>query len=105
METTGSYEHYRDDPCADPDISCTALTNDVEIMVIGGGEVYAEALAFADRLYITHVEASPPGDVVFPSIDSAVWRAVSADRLPAGPRDSAPTTFVIYERIAGAKDG
>jgi dihydrofolate reductase len=71
-----------------------------EIMVIGGGEVYRAAIDLADRLYITHVEAAPEGDTHFPRIDPATWRATSAEPAPEGPKDSAATTFVIYERIA-----
>jgi dihydrofolate reductase len=77
-------------------------TGDEEVMVIGGGEIYRAAIGLADRLYITHVEASPEGDTHFPPIDPAHWRAVSAERLPAGPKDSAATTFVVYERIGEA---
>jgi dihydrofolate reductase len=73
-----------------------------EVMVIGGGEIYAVAMPYADRLYITHVEARPEGDTHFPAIDPAVWKSVSAERLPAGEKDTAATTFVIYERIAAA---
>jgi dihydrofolate reductase len=72
---------------------------DDEIMVIGGGEVYRAAIDRADRLYITHVEAAPAGDTHFPAIDPAVWRATTAERLPSGPKDSAASTFVVYERI------
>ncbi len=70
-----------------------------EIAVIGGGEVYAAALPFADRLHITHVEASPEGDTRFPAIDPAVWRATRSEREPVGEKDSAATIFVTYERI------
>jgi dihydrofolate reductase len=70
-----------------------------EIMVVGGGQLYAGAIGLADRLYITHVEAAPDGDTRFPRIDPAVWRAVSREAVPAGERDSAATEFVVYERI------
>jgi dihydrofolate reductase len=80
-------------------------TGDEEIMVIGGGEIYAAALPLADRLYITHVEGRPEGDISFPAIDPGVWRAVSAERLPAGPRDTAATTFVVYERLGRTGSG
>ena len=77
-------------------------SGDEEIMVIGGGEIYAAALPMADRLYITHVEGRPEGDATFPAIDAALWRATSAVRTPAGPRDSEATIFVVYERIGPA---
>lgn len=75
-------------------------SRDEEIMVIGGGAIYAAAMPLADRLYITHVESAPEGDTRFPAIDPAVWRSTSAERVPAGERDSAATTFVVYERAA-----
>ena len=71
-----------------------------EIMVIGGGEIYAAAIGRADRLYITHVTASPPGAIRFPEIAADVWKAGFSERLPAGEKDDAATTFVIYDRIA-----
>jgi len=73
---------------------------DPEIMVIGGGEIYRAAIDLADRLYVTHVEAAPEGDTLFPPIDPAIWRAAVQDRKPIGPKDSAATTFVIYDRSA-----
>ena len=74
-------------------------TGDEEIMVIGGSQVYGAAIPLADRLYITHVAASPAGDARFPAIDPALWRSASAAQLPAGEKDSAATTFVVYERL------
>lgn len=72
---------------------------DKEIMVIGGGEIYREAIDLADRLYITHVDLAPEGDTHFPPIDPGLWRATVPEHTPAGPKDSTGTTFVIYERI------
>jgi dihydrofolate reductase len=69
-----------------------------EVMVIGGGTVYAAAMPFADRLYVTHVALSPDGDTSFPPIDPAVWREVSSETVPAGEKDSAASRFVVYER-------
>ena len=60
-----------------------------EIMVIGGSAVFAEAMAQADRLEITHVHASPEGDVYFPIIDAKVWREDKRELREAGPGDSA----------------
>jgi dihydrofolate reductase len=73
-----------------------------EAMVIGGGMVYAATIMMADRLYVTHVEAAPPGDTRFPAIDPAVWKSISSESVPASDKDSVATRFVIYERI-GAK--
>ncbi len=76
-----------------------------EAMVIGGGEIYAAAIDRADRLYITHVEATPEGDVRFPAIDPALWTPVATEPVPAGGKDAAATTFVVYERRRGQAAG
>ncbi len=76
-----------------------------EIMVLGGGEIYAAAIGRADRLYVTHVAAEPAGSTHFPPIDPGAWRVVSREAVPAGEKDSAATVFTVYERIAGAETG
>jgi len=76
-----------------------------EVMVAGGGEVYAGLMNRADRLYITHVDAEPAGDSRFPSIDPATWRIVEEMSVPAGPRDDHASRFAIYDRRHGAGDG
>lgn len=69
-----------------------------EICVIGGGEIYAQAMTRADHLHVTHVEADPDGDTLFPRIDSTVWECVHEERLPAGEKDSHPTRYAVYRR-------
>lgn len=69
-----------------------------EICVIGGGQLYSEALPRADRLYLTHVMAEPDGDTQFPAIVEADWLPVSAEDIVPGPDDSARMRFVIYDR-------
>jgi dihydrofolate reductase len=69
-----------------------------EIMVIGGSDVFAAAMANAERLEITHVHASPEGDSYFPPIDPALWREVSRAEYPAGPNDDASFAVASYLR-------
>ncbi|MBN9220503.1 MAG: dihydrofolate reductase [Mesorhizobium sp.] len=69
-----------------------------EVCVIGGGEIYAQALPLADRLHVTHVLAAVDGDAHFPPIDPKSWRVVSAQDVPAGEKDSHATRYTIYER-------
>ncbi|MGE0502957.1 MAG: dihydrofolate reductase [Rhizobiaceae bacterium] len=69
-----------------------------EVCVIGGGEIYHQALPFADRLHVTHVMASLDGDTAFPAIDERHWLAVSSEEVPAGEKDSHATRHVVYER-------
>ena len=81
--------------------TATALchaTGAEEVMVAGGGEIYAAAIGRADRLYITHVDAAPAGDTLFPTIEQDLWTPVSRQAIAAGPKDSAASEFVVYER-------
>lgn len=70
-----------------------------EIMVIGGGDIYSQAIRDADRLYISHVDLEPDGEVHFPAIDPAIWEIVAEPDLPRSERDSATYTPRIYERV------
>ncbi len=64
-----------------------------EIMIIGGADIYALALPYADRLYWTRVAATPGGDVLFPPVDWSEWRCV--DRQPHGVDRRHAHPFVI----------
>lgn len=69
-----------------------------EIMCIGGGQIYAQAMARADRLEITEVDAAPEGDTLFPTIEPRTWRETDREAGERDPRDSADVTFVTYRR-------
>jgi dihydrofolate reductase len=74
-----------------------------EVAVIGGGQIYEQALAQADRLDVTHVLAAVDGDTRFPSIAPEIWYVVSEETYPAGEKDSHATRHVIYERRQGSR--
>lgn len=69
-----------------------------EVMVIGGGQIYALAMDVADRLYISHVAAAPVGDVLFPGIDPGVWQVVDEPHVEPNDKDSAAFRIRVYER-------
>ncbi|CAN7352330.1 dihydrofolate reductase [Neorhizobium sp. LjRoot104] len=70
-----------------------------EIYVLGGGEIYAQAITIADMLRVTHVETDIlDGDTFFPAIDPAAFEKVEEVAVPAGERDSYPTRFTTYAR-------
>jgi len=70
-----------------------------EIMVIGGGQIYAAALPYADRLYLTEVHMEVEGDVSFPAFDRNQWREVSRDDH-AAEGDTPAFSFVTLDRIS-----
>jgi dihydrofolate reductase len=69
-----------------------------EIAVIGGAEIYAQWMEFADRLEITEVHARPEGDTHFAAIERADWEEVARVRNSSGPDDSADFSYVTYRR-------
>lgn len=50
-----------------------SLTPGANVFIIGGAEIYAQAIELADRLEITEVDLSPEGDTWFPEISAVDW--------------------------------
>jgi dihydrofolate reductase len=69
-----------------------------EIAVIGGAEIYAQWIGFADRLEITEVHALPDGDTSFVAIDATIWQEVARERHSVAPDDSVDFSYVTYIR-------
>ena len=80
-----------------------ATAGEPEAFVIGGEAIFQEALPLCSRLYLTRVHTEAPGNVRFPELDWPKWRAVDEESQPADEKNEHPTTFVVYERIEGAK--
>jgi dihydrofolate reductase len=66
-----------------------------DVMVMGGGQVYADAMPFATHQVITEVHLSPSGDTHYPEWDPADWRETA--REPHADDDPA-FEFVWWER-------
>ena len=75
-----------------------AMRRGTDVMVIGGADIYAQAIPYADRLEITQVRLAPGGDTRFPAVDPAVWREVAREPHAAGAGDDAAFDFVTYVR-------
>ncbi|NTF32404.1 dihydrofolate reductase [Rhizobium skierniewicense] len=69
-----------------------------EIFVAGGGEIYRQAMPYADQLSVTHVEVSLDGDTFFPTIDPLVFFKTEETPWPAGEKDNYPVRFTTYRR-------
>jgi dihydrofolate reductase len=69
-----------------------------EIIIGGGGEIFAQTIARAIRLFITEVSLNSEGGAHFPPIEPRAWREVSRETVERGPRDDAEFSFVCYER-------
>jgi dihydrofolate reductase len=69
------------------------------IMVVGGAEVYWQAMPCADRLEITYIHARYEGDASFPSIDPATWHETARMSQSPAAGDDAGYDAVTYRRI------
>ncbi|MGB0749472.1 MAG: dihydrofolate reductase [Magnetospiraceae bacterium] len=69
-----------------------------EVMIIGGGEIYRQALERADRLYITEVHRAYEGAVFFPAISAHEWAETQREDHDGDP----PFSFVVFDRKTAA---
>lgn len=72
--------------------------DDSEIFIIGGAQIYAEALKCADRIYLTRVERDYEGDASFPDVDWSAWRLVDEQRHECGEEYESGFSFLTYDR-------
>jgi dihydrofolate reductase len=84
------------------DEAIAACGADDETFVIGGAELYAQALARAGRLYLTTVDADVPGDTLMPDYAAGEWREVSAESYSADDRHRYAFRCALYERVGRA---
>lgn len=81
-----------------------ALAGGAELMVIGGGEIYALALPLASHLYLTEVDAAvADADTWFPAWDRAQWRETARSAHAADARHGFAFDFVDYDLIDGRR--
>lgn len=76
------------------------IKNDDEAFVIGGAEIYRQALPIARRIYLTLVHATITGDASFPEVDWHAWEEISRTEHLVDDRHVYPFTFLMYERKA-----
>lgn len=69
-----------------------------EVMVIGGGMVYREALPKADKLYVTRIHHRFEADVFFPKIDERHWRLESEVHHPRDEKNRYDYSFETHIR-------
>ena len=79
-------------------IAMAGSDSNEEIFIMGGAQIYAQALDIADRMYITHIERDYEGDTAFPAIDFTQWRLSSSERYERGEEYDSPFEFRTYVR-------
>ena len=68
-----------------------------EVMVIGGGELYRQAMPHADRMVLTRVDCEPAADTWFPEWDPADWTEISARE--EDPDEANPHAYRVIDLV------
>ena len=96
-EHSDSLHNAKSGQSANTETDVTSVTP--EIFIIGGGEIYHQALPLAGRLYLTLVHTPiEDADTFFPVIDYTRWREISRESFPRGEKFEHPFDFVVLER-------
>lgn len=69
-----------------------------EVFIIGGGEIYQQSIAVADKLDLTKVHASFEADTYFPEVDLSQWQLVFEEHHPKDERHDYAFTFQTFTR-------
>ncbi|CAM3068521.1 dihydrofolate reductase [Legionella steigerwaltii] len=95
----------RSSPPIEGVVICDSLENALaqtkefpEVMIIGGAELFAEAMNKANRLYITRIHHQFTADVFFPEIDISIWHCKEKQYREHDEKNKFNMTFYIYER-------
>lgn len=70
-----------------------------EVFVIGGGDIFQQALPRATRLYLTLIDLEVEGDTFFPDWDEQQWQLVSEVAHPQDEKTPYPYRFLLLERV------
>jgi len=79
-------------------VAAAGGTDAKEAFVIGGGEIYQQSMAIANKIYLTRVHTVVEGDAYFPVIDEAQWQLTDALDFPADEKHAYAYSFQVWER-------
>lgn len=82
-------------------LALAATTDAREVFVIGGGEIYQQALPKAHRIYMTRVHTVMEGDTFFPGVAAPEWTLLSQLDFTADEKHAYPYCFQVWERADG----
>ena len=69
-----------------------------EVFIIGGAQIYRQALPLTDRIYLTVIDKEYEGDTSFPEIDYSQWKECNREDFARGEEFEHPFSFITLER-------
>ena len=96
-------ENFQIEGCQTTQTMAAALdiarnNGDNEVFIIGGGEVFRQALPVADRIYLTEVQAKTKADTYFPPLNYDEWNQIESTLVTGESREDFDYIFKILER-------
>ncbi len=80
-------------------IEAAKQTNDSEIFIIGGAEIYKQTLPLTGRIYLTRIHHSFDGDTFFPEINLNEWKEIDRKKGIVDEKNIYPHDFIVYDKI------
>jgi dihydrofolate reductase len=79
-------------------ITVAKTADEKELFIIGGSEIYALGMPYANQLYLTEIDANVDGDTYFPSFNKNEWQEQSRTHHEADARHAYDFDFVVYKK-------
>jgi dihydrofolate reductase len=83
------------------ELALAACSHEADICIIGGAQIFTDALPYIDEIIATEVHADIEGDVYFPELPTGQWQ--ETERLPQPPENGYTYDFVTYKRVDPAQ--
>jgi dihydrofolate reductase len=80
------------------DAALALATPDEDLYFIGGAEIYRQAMAVTNYIYLTIVRQAFDADAYFPEIDPAVWEEMEREDHQADEKNPIPFSFITLKR-------
>ena len=77
------------------------VAGEPELMIVGGAQLYGQALPLIDTIHLTRVHCQLQGDAHLPLLPAGQWREVAREERAADERNTHAMSFITLERVAG----
>ena len=71
---------------------------ETECFIIGGGDIFIQALIWTDKIYFTRIHHDFEGDTFFPALNKTDWKEIKNDKHLPDEKNKYAYSFLVYER-------
>ncbi|MDB5030730.1 dihydrofolate reductase [Mucilaginibacter sp.] len=80
------------------DAALALCKDEAEVFIVGGAEIYKQAMHLTDKIYLTIVHADFEADTYFPEIKAAIWKETDRQDHEPDEKNALPYSFITLER-------